>query len=233
MIAALTFDTAQRLTAVGFGAAIFQHSSEHLVAAADEQRLQGARALAAICLVFDFHNGFVCGVLVVLHVLILRRFSGPYNGGSDRMALLGTTSLMLSYGLPTARLRELALGYLALQVVLSYAISGWVKIVNPAWRSGHALRDVFAFSEYPVSEHLRGLAQHARVLLVASWAVMLFELAFPFALMSQRLLLVALAIGATFHLANACLFGLNRFLWIWLATYPSLLWLQARIIGAP
>ena len=83
------------------------------------------------------------------------------------------TALLLSYALPTAHLRELALGYLALQVVLSYAISGWVKIVNPAWRNGHALRDVFAFSAYPVSEHLRCLTQHTRLLLVASWAVMI------------------------------------------------------------
>jgi uncharacterized membrane protein len=232
MMAALTFDTAQRFTALGIGAAIFQHSIEHFVAAANEQGLSAARALAATCLIFDFHPGLSCGVLVVLHFLLLRRFAGPYNGGSDRMALLGATLLMLSYMLPTEYLRELALGYLALQVVLSYAISGWVKIVNPAWRNGRALLDVFAFSEYPVSENLRCLAAYAKLLFAASWAVMLFELAFPLALMSQRLLLIALAIGASFHLANACLFGLNRFLWIWLATYPSLLWLQARILNA-
>jgi hypothetical protein len=41
--------------------------------------------------------------------------------------------------------------------------------------------------------------------------------------------LAALALTAAFHLANACLFGLNRFLWVWLAAYPSLIWLQARV----
>jgi hypothetical protein len=40
-----------------------------------------------------------------------------------------------------------------------------------------------------------------------------------------------LALAAAFHLANACLFGLNRFFWVWLAAYPSLIWLQHRIFG--
>ena len=38
-----------------------------------------------------------------------------------------------------------------------------------------------------------------------------------------------LAVAATFHLANACLFGLNRFFWTWLAVYPAILWLQDRL----
>ena len=29
--------------------------------------------------------------------------------------------------------------------------------------------------------------------------------------------------------ANACLFGLNRF-WIWICAYPSILWLQQRVM---
>jgi hypothetical protein len=37
-----------------------------------------------------------------------------------------------------------------MQLVLSYFISGWVKVVNGDWRSGAALRDVFLFSAYPV-----------------------------------------------------------------------------------
>jgi len=39
--------------------------------------------------------------------------------------------------------------------------------------------------------------------------------------------MIALAIGAAFHLANAFAFGLNRFLWAWLAAYPAL-WFWAR-----
>ena len=60
---------------------------------------------------------------------------------------------------------------------------------------------------------------------------MLFELLFPLSLLTASSLYVALVIAASFHLANACLFGLNRFFWIWIAAYPSLLWLQQRVFA--
>jgi hypothetical protein len=43
---------------------------------------------------------------------------------------------------------------------------------------------------------------------------MLFEILFPLAFIDATLLQIALCAAATFHLANACLFGMNRFLWI-------------------
>jgi hypothetical protein len=104
-----------------------------------------------------------------------------------------------------------------------------VKVVNPDWRSGRALRDVFQFSVYPVAEDLRRWADRPRLLRAMSWAVMGFELAFPFTLVSQPTLIAGLAIAGLFHLAIACLFGLNRFFWTWLAAYPAILWLQGRV----
>jgi hypothetical protein len=120
-------------------------------------------------------------------------------------------------------------GYLGAQLTLSYFISGWVKIVNPDWRAGIALQQVFRFSAYPVSEGLRRWADRPQVLRIMSWAVMLFELAFPLTLVSQASLAAGLTVAALFHLANACLFGLNRFFWTWVATYPAILWLQDRL----
>ena len=58
---------------------------------------------------------------------------------------------------------------------------------------------------------------------------MLFELAFPMGFVHPALLKTTLAIAFAFHVANACLFGLNRFVWLWAASYPSLFWLQAQI----
>ena len=76
---------------------------------------------------------------------------------------------------------------------------------------------------------MRGWAHKPQLLFVMSWAVMMFELAFPIALMAQETLMVALVIAAVFHLGNAFLFGLNRFFWVWLAAYPSIIWLQGRL----
>lgn len=145
------------------------------------------------------------------------------------MALLILFCLTLAHNLPVMQWQELALGYLALQLILSYFISGYVKVINPEWRSGQALHDVFSFSAYPASEAIRSFAHRPKLLQAASWAVIIFELSFPFALLLPTTLIVALILAATFHLANAFIFGLNRFFWVWLAAYPSILWLQDRI----
>lgn len=189
------------------------------------------RLLLAVALIIGWHSLWILAALLLISLVLLRFFQGPYNGGSDRLGLLMQCMLLLVHALPVARWRELAFGYLAAQVMLSYFIAGWVKLKNPEWRSGRALRDVFEFSAYPVSESLREWARAPRRLQWASWAVFGFELLFPLALLNTRTLYVALLIAGSFHLANACLFGLNRFFWIWVAAYPSLLWLQQRIVG--
>jgi hypothetical protein len=227
----MTLDAVLRLTELLLGFALLQQSLEHVASACDEWWLFAPRACLSVLLMLGVAPAWTCSALLGLGLLILRRFDGPYNGGSDRMSLLILICLCLAHLLPAPHWREAAFGYLAVQLVLSYVLSGAVKIVNPDWRGGRALRDVFLFSAYPVSEDLRRLAEWPRLLLLMSWCVMLFELLFPLALLTQPALIAGLSIAAAFHLANACLFGLNRFFWAWLAAYPSILWLQQRMVG--
>ncbi|MGH1398554.1 MAG: HTTM domain-containing protein [Alphaproteobacteria bacterium] len=225
----MTLVDAIRLTEILLGLAFLQQSIEHIHAPKNERYIFLPRIGFSLLLMIGFQTQWVCLALLILALLALKRFQGPYNGGSDRMSLLVLSCLSLTHFMPTLRFQEYVFGYLALQCVLSYFISGWVKIVNPQWRNGRALGDVFCFSAYPASEALRSWANWPRLLYVMSWAVILFELLFPLSLLTQTTLIAALIIAATFHLANACLFGLNRFFWIWLSAYPAILWLQQRI----
>ncbi|MGD1876677.1 MAG: HTTM domain-containing protein [Kiloniellaceae bacterium] len=224
----MTFETAQRLTEILLALAFIQQSLEHLCGPKLERRLFAIRIVLCLPLLFGVFGAWALAGLAALAVAILHRFQGPYNGGSDRMGLLILLCLLVSHLAPAPVWREVALGYLALQLTLSYFIAGGVKIVNPDWRHGRALGDVFRFSAYPVSENLRALADRPRLLFAASWAVMLFELVFPAALLHPAALVAGLTVAGLFHLANAILFGLNRFFWIWLAAYPSILWFQQR-----
>ncbi len=225
----MTFHVALRVTEILLALAFIQQSVEHLRRPTDSQLIFLLRIACSLAVFFGLQTTWgLCG-LCIISLAMLHRFDGPYNGGSDRMSLLVLWCLFLAQILPSGPLQEAALGYLAIQLVLSYFVSGWVKLVNPEWRTGRALRDVFAFSAYPVSESLRVLANRPTLTRVMSWAVMIFEVLFPISLVSQPVLIVALCVGAVFHLANACLFGLNRFLWIWLAAYPSILWFQSHL----
>lgn len=226
----MTLTDAVRLTQTLLALALIQQSLEHLVRFRNERWRFGARIVLCGLVVAGVASPWPIVGLAGLSLLILHRFQGPYNGGSDRMGLLALWCLTLAHLLPSRPLQELAFGYLGAQLTLSYFISGGVKIVNPDWRSGRALADVFQFSAYPVAESLRGWADRPRVLRAMSWAVMLFELAFPLTLLWRPALVAGLVVAGTFHLANACLFGLNRFFWTWLAVYPAILWLQGRLV---
>jgi hypothetical protein len=228
----VTFDLALRLTGALLGLALAQSSAEHLAAGpARDRPIFAARQALAVALAAGVAPGWVCLGLIAIGVALLHRFDGPYNGGADRMALLVLVCLTAALWAPSTRWAELALGYLAAQLVVCYVMAGWVKLANPDWRTGRALRDVFLFSIYPVAESLRRLSDHPRRMAAASWGVIGFELLFPLGLFDARALAVLLGAAAAFHLANAALFGLNRFVWAWAAAWPSLLWLQQRLAG--
>jgi hypothetical protein len=227
----MDFETAHRLTEILLAFALLQHGIEHLRGLKDERYLFIIRSFLCALLLLGIFTAWVCVTLSVLSLLILHRFNGPYNGGSDRMGLLILWCVTLVHFMPTVFLKETVLGYLAIQLLLSYFMAGWVKIVNGDWRKGRALGHVFSFSAYSASDHLRGLANYPRLLFIASWAVIMFELSFPLALLTQTTLIIGLCIAAIFHFVNGCLFGFNRFFWVWLAAYPSLIWFQDRIFG--
>ncbi len=225
----MSFDAAIRITEILLGFAFVQQSAEHLVSFTYERRIFLLRLILALFLIVGYQTASILIVLFFLGLVILQRFQGPYNGGADRMGLLILSCLTLVHISPSLYWQEVAFGYLALQLILSYFISGFVKIKNPDWRNGQALQDVFQFSAYPVSETLRLWANSPRLLFTMAWTVISFELLFPFSLISNNSLIVMLSITAIFHFLNACLFGLNRFFWIWIAAYPSILWFQQRI----
>lgn len=229
----MTLELAVRIAEIMLGVALVQQSMEFMRGLQLEKTLGVVRALLAILLIAGLKTFWVEAALLATSIILLRRFHGPYNGGSDAMTLLVLLCLWLAQLAPNRFWQEMALGYLAFQLIWSYFQSGYIKLINPDWRSGRALCDVFAFTVYPVSEQLRSLARSPRLLWVMSWVVVLFEVLFPLALLNKIALLIALGIAGLFHLANALLFGLNRFLWIWPAAYPILIWLQGRLLPAP
>jgi Vitamin K-dependent gamma-carboxylase len=228
----MLLEQAVRYSEIILALAYAQQSIEFIRGLQPEKTLGVVRLLLSLLLLIGFQPVLVEAGLLIVACVLLYRFQGPYNGGSDCMSILVLLCLFLSHIAPTPFWQQLALGYLAFQLTFSYFQSGYIKIINADWRSGQALTDVFAITAYPVSEHVRSWAKSSQLMLVASWSVIVFELLFPLSLLNHYALVVALVIAAMFHLANACLFGLNRFFWIWPAAYPIILWFQSQIVVA-
>lgn len=225
----MEFAQALRMTEVLLSIALIQQSAEHLGAARDEQRLFLPRLALGIGLLTGMASPLVLVGLWLHGLLILHRFDGVYNGGADKMIWLVLTCCALAHLAPSPYWQEMALGYLAVQLTLSYFVSGWVKVINPDWRSGQALIDVFRYSAYPVSRNQRQLADHPGLLFTAGWAVIGLELVFPLTLLDPRALAFSLGLCALFHVLNAMNFGLNRFVWAWISAFPALIWFQGRL----
>ena len=154
------------------------------------------------------------------------RFRGTYNGGSDAMLLVVLLALALVR--TDSRLALAGLGYAAVQLVLSYAISGFAKLREPRWRNGTALDTLVRLPHYNVPPRLVSILTSPAARL-ATFAMLGFECLFPIALFDPTVCVVALVGAAAFHLVNAIVFGLNRFLWAWLAAFPALLFWVERL----
>jgi hypothetical protein len=179
----------------------------------------------------------VSGVLPLLwasQALICIRFRGSFNGGSDAMSMvvLTATSAAAISG-HAALVSKLALYYIAVQVTLSYVVAGLAKLQHADWRDGSALRHFVAAGAYEVPERLaRARWLHNRVLCrVLAGGVIGFECLFPCAWLGPRACLIMLALGLGFHIANAFVFGLNRFVFAWAAGYPALFYCALSLHG--
>jgi hypothetical protein len=175
----------------------------------------------AVCAV---PSGVFLGVLFFSTWAISVRWRGTFNGGSDSM----TTQIALALWIArlfesTPWITHACLAYIAVQVTASYFISGCVKFKNADWRNGKELPRILRTPGYDSAPAwiLRLFEKHG-VALAASLSVIPFELAFPLAWTSPRICLVFIAFAIVFHLACFWLFGLNRFVFAWLAAYPAL-----------
>lgn len=122
--------------------------------------------------------------------------------------------------------------YIAAVSGLAYVTAGVTKLMTPAWRSGEALAWVVNLQSFGSSAAAHVLIPRTRTRVTLSWLVMLAETMAPLAvLLPARLIIVALALGAVFHVSLALLMGLNTFVWSFLATYPAGLFVWAALHG--
>ncbi len=187
-------------------------------------------ALVLLAPISSLPSAAVAGVhlaLLLTSMLLVARLRGPLCGGSDAMFFQVQLGLLLvSLESLHPLLPRLGLGWIAAQSVLSYFLAGWVKLRNPRWRNGTALRNLLeSEGPYVLWQPARALARSPAACVAASWMLIGFEILFPLVLvLAPPIPALLLAAGLLFHLGNALLLGLNRFVWAWAATYPALLY---------
>jgi hypothetical protein len=183
-----------------------------------------AGIINAIALLVLRDHPEVIFIALLLSLTISYQYQGSFNGGSDSMTHLVLLGLGFStlFG-PGQWQQQAGVYFIAVQSLFSYTIAGWVKLKNPLWRNGESLKKIILESNYDLPITIKSIAAYWPVLKIISWTIIIFEVLFLYFLYTCPL--VTLICAALFHLLIFYLFGLNRFFWVWLSTYPSLFYL--------
>ena len=186
-----------------------------------------ARGVMSVLLMGGWHGLWLSIPLMVMALLLLFRWRGAFNGGSDFMTLVGISALLCAdlltpiWGAEQAW--RAALWWVTLQLITSYFMSGWVKLKHPGWRKGTALPLFLDTGIYgPLPAH--SLLRRPWLTRPICWAFILWEGLFALVFLDVRLAWIGCLIGAVFHGLVFAYFGLNRFFWAWLASYPALIY---------
>jgi hypothetical protein len=170
-----------------------------------------------------FNPHFLVMVLAAL-ILATYLFDGSFNGGSDYMNFLIVLSLIVYSFSTSENIQIICLMYIGVQSLLSYFLAGLSKVVKPDWRNGQNLRKIVVSSSYLIPDKFRILLERTPGLtLLLSWLIIISELFIIVGFFNFKIASVLVLFFLLFHLVNIYIFGLNRFFFAWLASYPCLL----------
>jgi hypothetical protein len=151
--------------------------------------------------------------IAFIHLIICIRFRGIFNGGSDMMVFIIASGLIIG--------GKIGLIYISIHTCYSYFKAGIAKILQPSWRSGIAINQFLRISLY---SNIRKLDPHKYLSRILSYSVLGFELIIPIIFFYPKIGPIYFATAIAFHFINFLVFGLNRFLWIWLSAWPAVIY---------
>jgi hypothetical protein len=203
------------------------HLLDRLLSHSSYKFLLWFRLLGALSLVVYGVSIWSAWFLLISNLLLLVRWRGAFNGGSDFMTLVVTCGLTLgqSCALVTGEAMGwvISLWYVSIHSITSYFMSGWVKLISREWISGVCMPVFLDSGVYGPLESNSFLAKRP-VAIICSWSFILWEALMPLALIRTELAWVFCSIAVLFHFLVFLFFGLNRFFWAWLVSLPAILY---------
>jgi hypothetical protein len=194
--------------------------------------LLALRFIALISLATQGSNLLNIGFLFTSNLAVLIRWRGAFNGGSDFMTLVVLTGLFIAQVVSYFASPELGwragFWYITIQSITSYFLSGAVKLLKREWRNGTAMT-IFLNAAIHGPLSARHWLRRPWLAALCSWTFILWESLAPLALLEARLAILFCSIAALFHFLVFWFFGLNRFFWAWLATFPAIVWCAGQI----
>lgn len=176
--------------------------------------------------------GFTGALMILLVVNLFLYYRHSYGlDGADQMSLLLIVTLFLCFVfVSNPAIQEIGVFFIALQLSLSYTVSGIAKLVSKKWRNGTAVQGILSTYTYGMNFTRNNLTKNKFLCWVICWMTIIIETFFPLVLfLSPEITLIFLAFGFLFHLSIAIVMGLNDFVWGFSAAYPAFYYLSTLI----
>ncbi|MFE7572463.1 hypothetical protein ACFU76_36920 [Streptomyces sp. NPDC057539] len=199
--------------------------------------IHAARVIAAASLLIPGtprrHRAAASGVLAVTSMM--NHLTQPYGtDGTDQLSFHVQAASAAARITDKPRLVDACLWYVALQSTMSYALAGYAKLPSHIWRSGKALPGILRTESYGDRGAYQIAQRYPTIAKVSAHAVLALECAFPVVFLAKgRPAPLMLASMGAFHLVNARVMGLGRFVWAFASTYPALLYAVQRRTNSP
>lgn len=193
--------------------------------------LHGARVAAAGALLLPLplpRRGRLAADLVLTAASLALYPRNHYGtDGADQAAFLVQTAAAVGRAAEDRpRTVDACLWFAGMQSVLSYTASGWVKASSETWRSGRALPGILRTVSYGEERAWRLVRDHPRAAKAVCTCVVALESSFPAVHLARgRAARPMVAAAAGFHLANAGVMGLGRFLTGFCSLHPAVLYI--------
>lgn len=184
-----------------------------------------------LCMLSPGRDFLLLGACLVVASSLLLTKRGPHGrNGADSFSSVTFVAVALGFLSNDDVVRQEALWFLVAQLCLSYITAGALKLFEPSWRDGSAVRWIVQTESYGHPQVARFIGASSSIAVVTAWLVIGFECAFPLVLVLPLWASwTILVFGLIFHIANAAVIGLNTFLWSFVAIYPAVVWCASRV----
>lgn len=143
--------------------------------------------------------------------------------GSDQASFLVQHQMTLARLTDRPAVQDAALWAVGLQGVLSYTVSGWVKLVGTTWRQGRALEGVTRTMTYGSEPAWKLFRKYPRTTKMLGASVLALECAAPLSMLPGGHLAKPYAAAATsLHMGIAGTMALGRFVPSFTALHPAM-----------
>lgn len=171
-------------------------------------------------------------LLFISTLVLLIRWRGAFNGGSDFMTVVVLTGVVIAQVaalfVGTVLAWKAGLWYITIHTMSSYFLSGSVKLLSSDWRNGRALPYFLDGAVYgPLHED--SLFRKKPIAILCSWGFIVWECSFPLVLAGPAWAILWCLCAALFHFLVFWHFGLNRFFWAWVASFPAIMYCSTQL----